>query len=80
MIPDQKPEPPLPTRRWLTIGEACAYYGVKSETTMRATLKRIGYEPNRMFGPNSPRVDIIEVNRRLSSPSPSNTEGSTDDA
>lgn len=61
----ESPIPPLPTRRWLTIPEACAYYGVKSETTLRATFARVGYEPNRQFGPNSPRVDVLRLDAML---------------
>jgi|GEM_PF-2014687 len=61
----ERPTAPMPTRRWLTPDEACAYYGVKSPTTLKAMFGRIGYTMNRMFGPNSPRVDILEVDRRL---------------
>jgi hypothetical protein len=61
----ERPNLPLPTRRWLTPDEACSYYAVKSPTTLKAMFKRIGYRMNRLFGPNSPRVDIVEVDRLL---------------
>jgi len=45
-------EPPLPTRRWLTQGEAAAYLSVSVNT-----LKTLAVKPSTSLGPRVLRYD-----------------------
>ena len=60
MLPDPKPQLPLPTRRWLTPDEAAAYLAISRgqfDYNVRSGL----ITPSRAVGKRIPRYDVADL-------------------